>query len=86
VCATAGVVYLKTAALPDLDRLASARGLWRRVEARADHACVDNIQRNWRYGLNYYSVTPLPDCSAEPRPLEIRQGANEPPHLMPREP
>jgi hypothetical protein len=31
--------------------------------------------------LNYYSVTPLPDCAADPRPLEIRQAANQPPHL-----
>ena len=82
VCATAGVVYLKIVTVPDLDRLASARSLWRRVEARADHTCVDNIQRNWRYGLNYYSVTPLPDCSAAPKPLEIRQSANEPPQLV----
>lgn len=83
VGATAGVVYLKVSALPDLDRMASARGLWRRVEARADHTCIDNIQRNWRYGLNYYSVTPLPDCSAVPRPLEIRQMGNQPPELRP---
>lgn len=80
---TAGVVYFKVSSLPELDRMASARGLWRRVEARADHTCIDNIQRNWRYGLNYYSVTPLPDCSAAPRPLEIRQMGNQPPQLRP---
>jgi 4-amino-4-deoxy-L-arabinose transferase-like glycosyltransferase len=83
VCATAGFVYLKTVSVPELDRLASARGLWRRVEARADHTCVGDIQRTWRYGLNYYSGMPLPDCSAAPKPLEIRQAANEPPHLAP---
>jgi 4-amino-4-deoxy-L-arabinose transferase-like glycosyltransferase len=83
VCATAGFVYLKTVALPELDRLTSARGLWRRIEARANHTCVAEIQRTWRYGLNYYSVTPLPDCATDPRPLEIRQAANQPPHLAP---
>ena len=83
VCATAGFVYLKTVSIPELDRLASARGLWRRVEARAGHTCVGDIQRTWRYGLNYYSVTPLPDCTTDPKPLEIRQAANEPPRLAP---
>lgn len=83
VCATAGFVYLKTVSLPELDRQASARELWRRVEARADHTCVGDIQRTWRYGLNYYSVTPLPDCLADPKPLEIRQAPNEPPRLAP---
>ncbi len=86
VCATAGVVYLKASTLPELDRLASARGLWRRIEARAGHTCVAGIQRNWRYGLNYYSVTPLPDCAADPQPLEVRQAANQPPHLAPADP
>jgi 4-amino-4-deoxy-L-arabinose transferase-like glycosyltransferase len=83
VCATAGVVYLKAATLPDLDRLASARSLWRRIEARADHTCIAGVQRNWRYGLNYYSLMPLPDCTADPKPLEVRQTANQPPHLAP---
>ena len=83
VCATAGFVYLKTVSLPELDRMASARALWRRVEARASHTCVTGIQRNWRYGLNYYSMTPLPDCATDPKPLEIRQAANQPPHLAP---
>ncbi|HLK47998.1 MAG TPA: glycosyltransferase family 39 protein [Bryobacteraceae bacterium] len=81
VCATAGFVYLKTVSVPELDRMASARGLWRKIEARAGHTCVAEIQRAWRYGLNYYSVAPLPDCDKEPRPLEIRQTANRPPHL-----
>jgi len=83
ICATAGVVYLKTATVPEVDRLASARGIWRRIEARSSHTCVADIQRNWRYGLNYYSVQPLPDCAADPKPIEVRQAANQPPHLAP---
>lgn len=82
-CATAGVVYLKQVTVPEVDHAASARGLWRKVEARADHTCVTDIQRNWRYGLNYYSVTPLPDCATTPRPLEIRQDAGQPAYLAP---
>jgi len=70
-CATAGVVYLKVAALPELDRAASARPLWRQIEPRADQACVANLQRDPRYGLNYYSVVPLPDCAITPQPIQL---------------
>ena len=83
VCAIAGFVYLKTAAVPELDRAASARGLWRKIEARADHTCVRDIQRSWRYGLNYYSVVPLPDCTGTPRVIEVRQSPGMPPYLAP---
>jgi hypothetical protein len=34
---------------------------------------VDGLGRDWRYGLNYYSVTPFPDCSAERRRFVLRQ-------------
>lgn len=81
VCATAAVVYLKTSTLPELDRVASARGTWQHIESRAGQVCVANIQRNWRYGLNYYSVKPLPDCKTDPKPLEIWQIPNRPPQL-----
>jgi 4-amino-4-deoxy-L-arabinose transferase-like glycosyltransferase len=72
VCATAGVVYLKVSALPELDRAASARPLWHQIEPRVDQACVASLQRDWRYGLNYYSVVPLPDCATSPKPLQIK--------------
>jgi 4-amino-4-deoxy-L-arabinose transferase-like glycosyltransferase len=71
--AAAGAVYLKRAAMPEVDRLASARLLWREVADQAGGVCVENIHRNWRYPLNYYSVTPLPECSAAPRPIHILQ-------------
>jgi 4-amino-4-deoxy-L-arabinose transferase-like glycosyltransferase len=83
VCATAGVIYLKSAALPELNRAASARALWSEIGGRAGEVCVDEIQRDWRYGLNYYSVAPLPDCGQEPRPLAVRQASGEVPRLMP---
>jgi 4-amino-4-deoxy-L-arabinose transferase-like glycosyltransferase len=79
--ATVGTVYLKRAAAPELDRTVSARALWREISGRADEVCVDQIERNWRYGLNYYSGTPLPECSGEARPLWIRQSPGEPPFL-----
>ena len=81
VCATAGIVAIKAATLPELDRSASARGLWRAIELRADSVCVADIQAKWRYGLNYYSVKPLPDCRTTPKPLEVRQTLGQPPYL-----
>jgi 4-amino-4-deoxy-L-arabinose transferase-like glycosyltransferase len=84
VCAVLGVVYLKQVTMPELDRVYSARGLWRKIEARTGHTCVTEIQRNWRYGLNYYSVTPLPDCAGMPKPVEIRQEAGKLPYVAAR--
>ena len=81
VCATAGIVAIKAATLPELDRSASARGLWRAIEVRADSVCVAGIQAKWRYGLNYYSVTALPDCLTTPKPFEVRQTLGQAPYL-----
>ena len=61
-----GFGYLKVATLPELDRAASARGLWRQIEPRAAEVCIGDVKRDWQYGLNYYSVTPLPNCSQNP--------------------
>jgi 4-amino-4-deoxy-L-arabinose transferase-like glycosyltransferase len=77
--ATAGVVYLKLTAMPQVDRLATSEQLWNEIAARADRVCVESLHRNWRYPLNYYSGTPLPDCSAVPRPIHIRQSPGEAP-------
>src|ERR1035437_1184438 len=60
--AALGIGYLKTAAVPELDRSVSARGLWLQIGGRAGDVCMGNVKRDWVYGLNYYSVTPLPDC------------------------
>ena len=81
--ATAGMLYVKQSALPRVDGIASARGLWRAIAGRAGDICIANIERNWVYGLNYYSVTPLPECSAQPRPLWLLQSPGQPPHLAP---
>jgi 4-amino-4-deoxy-L-arabinose transferase-like glycosyltransferase len=81
VGAAIGVVYLKTATVAELNRVASARNLWQEIQGRTEQVCVDSIHRDWRYGLNFYSVTPLPDCSAEPRPLRVVQAWGEPPRL-----
>jgi 4-amino-4-deoxy-L-arabinose transferase-like glycosyltransferase len=80
--AAAGIVYLKNATVPELDRLASARGLWQEIEGRADLVCVADVRRDIRYGLNYYSDTPLPECADHPRPLRIVQSPGRPPEVV----
>jgi hypothetical protein len=82
--AALGVLYLKRDVMPEVDRVASARPLWRQLSSKAESACVEPIHRNWRYGLNYYSVIPLPDCPAAGRPLHIFQAPGRPPEFEAR--
>ena len=79
----AGVAWLASATFPLLDRTVSARVVWREVEARRDEVCVAGVNRGWRYTLNYYSVTPLPDCGAAPMRLRIEQPHGLAPHPVP---
>jgi 4-amino-4-deoxy-L-arabinose transferase-like glycosyltransferase len=74
-----GVFWLETTTFPPLDRTVSARGLWRQIASRSGEVCVDNVNRGWRYGLNYYSSAPLPDCEEAPRPIRIRSGPGDVP-------
>jgi 4-amino-4-deoxy-L-arabinose transferase-like glycosyltransferase len=69
--AAVGIGYLKSVATPELDRDVSARGLWRQIGTRSGEVCIGNVKRDWAYGLNYYAVTPLPDCEKEPKPLQV---------------
>ena len=81
--AALGIGYLKTAATPELDRNVSARGLWRQIGGRAGEVCMGNVKRDWVYGLNYYAVTPLPDCAQQPRPLQVLPGPGGRAYLEP---
>ncbi len=84
VGATAGVLYVKQIAPPQVEHMASARTLWRQISYRAGEVCVDRIERDWRYGLNYYSIAPLPECTAQPRALWVIQNdPGQPPRLVP---
>lgn len=82
--AAAGMIYVKSTATAELNRVESARALWQEIADRSEETCVDNINRAWRYGLNYYSVTPLPECSTHPRPLRIVQAPGEAPQVLTR--
>jgi 4-amino-4-deoxy-L-arabinose transferase-like glycosyltransferase len=68
---TAGVVFIKVQTYPVLDETVSARELWQRVSQSHGQVCVEDIPRNWRYGLNYYAIIPLPDCEKEPQWFHI---------------
>ena len=83
--AAAGMVYVKQTALPQVDGLASARSLWREVAPRAGETCLDQMDRAWRYGLNYYSANSLPECAAQPRRFSVRQSPGGPPYVAPSE-
>lgn len=72
---TAGAVLLQVKALPVLDQRVSVRAFWRETGTAVGQACVEGLDRERRYGLNYYSREPLPDCVAAPRPLRIREAA-----------
>jgi 4-amino-4-deoxy-L-arabinose transferase-like glycosyltransferase len=79
-CASvAGIVYLKI----QLGRKAFTRELWNATKAHASQTCIGRLERSWRYGLNYYSIAPLPDCGAEERQFEIVQTGNERPIIGP---
>jgi len=70
---TAAVIYLKIVSFPAIEESYSARSLWRKIASDPGSVCVEEIQRNWRYGLNYYSVEPLPDCEHAPRSVHVKQ-------------
>ncbi|MGI8989668.1 MAG: ArnT family glycosyltransferase [Bryobacteraceae bacterium] len=69
-------VYLETTAFPIIDRAASARPIWRELQRRNRPACIGDIDRTWRYGLNYYSVVPLPDCRSSNASLHVVPGGS----------
>jgi 4-amino-4-deoxy-L-arabinose transferase-like glycosyltransferase len=82
VCITAGAIAIELRTFPELDRVASARPLWQTIAPIRDRVCVARLHRSLRYGLNYYSVVPLPDCREEPREVEINQEPGEVPRLV----
>jgi len=79
---TAGATGVILRSFPEIDRVASARPLWIAVAPIRDRVCIASLHRSLRYGLNYYSVTPLPDCHEQPREIEITQNPGEPPRLV----
>lgn len=79
---TAGAAGIEWRTFPEIDRVASARPLWNAIAPVRDRVCIASLHRSLRYGLNYYSVIPLPDCHQEPREIEITQDPGQPPRLV----
>jgi 4-amino-4-deoxy-L-arabinose transferase-like glycosyltransferase len=79
VAAGGGLFVLKVMELPAIDAAVSARPLWRQIAGRSDQVCVESMHRSWRYGMNYYSVVPLPDCSVAERAVRVKQEDSLPP-------
>lgn len=75
----AGIAYLKREAFPRLEQQVSARPLWRGIAPRRSEICMGNMERRWRYGLNYYAVKPLPDCLVETKPIILEQRGGDRP-------
>jgi 4-amino-4-deoxy-L-arabinose transferase-like glycosyltransferase len=77
VSASAGMVSLKL----EMGRAVFSRELWRRISIQSGNICVATIDRGWRYGLNYYSTVPLPDCSQTPMRLQLTERTGHVPEL-----
>jgi 4-amino-4-deoxy-L-arabinose transferase-like glycosyltransferase len=60
------VIVLSVASLvwrtyPELDQKVSPRGFW--MSHMGSISCSSEINRSWRYGLNYYAGHEVPDCN-----------------------
>jgi hypothetical protein len=64
-----------------VDQTVSARPIWRQIAGQRGKVCIEWVQRRYRYGLNYYSVTPLPDCNAVDEPVHVVHDDISPPEL-----
>jgi len=80
--AAGGILYLKVSALPEVDRLASAREVWAQAARQRDNVCVAEVPRALRYGLNYYADSVLPDCAASSREWRLERRGGLPPALV----
>ena len=75
VAVIGGVVYVKRTTFPMLDDRVSVRAFWRANQTRAAEACLDNVRRDWVYGLNYYAGHALAECGAASRSrIVVRDG------------
>jgi len=72
----AAVLWMSGTTLDTLDRRVSVRAFWRETRGRAAACCIEEADRDRRYGLNYYAGRALPDCGQRPSPCRIRQRAD----------
>lgn len=67
---------------PAMEEQTSVRSFWKSIEDKRSQVCVDTMHRSWRYGLNFYTIDPLPDCSQEAKPIRITQQGSRPPQIL----
>lgn len=80
---TAGIVpLLILRTYPAIEDQVSVRSFWKTIEDKRSQVCVDSMKRDWRYGLNFYTIDPLPDCTAEIKPIRITQQGSKPPQIV----
>ncbi len=75
-------LFIKIATFPRMDALASARNIWRRVADRP--VCVEDINRSWLYGLNYYAGKQLPKCEPNMPGAHLVPGTTSRPVIVDR--
>lgn len=75
------IAGLKLSSEAQIERIATARSLSRAVAEHPGAVCLEEIRREWQYGLNYYAGTALPDCASDPRPFHVTQAPGSPPEL-----
>ncbi len=67
--AATGYLWIKIETFPAIDAVATARPVARQIRSAGVPVCVkQDVPRDWRYGLNYYTETPLPDCGNDRTP------------------
>jgi 4-amino-4-deoxy-L-arabinose transferase-like glycosyltransferase len=76
LAALAAIAYFKFAVLPVLDQRYSVRGFWRThaQQLEAVDICVQDVRREWVYGLNYYAGRRLPECPGTASQVVVRDG------------
>jgi 4-amino-4-deoxy-L-arabinose transferase-like glycosyltransferase len=70
----AAIGYFKLTVLPALDQRYSVRAFWRANAAQIEEACLQDVRRDWAYGLNYYAGRPLPECPGAALQIAVRDG------------
>ncbi len=72
VLTVGSVAWLKLTAVPEIDREASARSLYRKARATGANVCAGPMPRAWPYALNYYFDRAIPPCKPlDPIPSRV---------------
>jgi 4-amino-4-deoxy-L-arabinose transferase len=72
--ATAVVLMLvKALEYEQIDNLTSGRKFYRELGKLRSDVCIETIDRDWRYSLDYYAEPRLPECETSPMSYKIVQ-------------